>query len=298
MEKLPDTLSPCANVRRTAHTLMTDNAYQSNRSVSIDEEELLRLARNIANRIEEETVSNFSSWDEFGWHYVGKVEENGLNRAERVAMYVLALDALNFCFWPTPDRTKIPYEHLAVALKKVIEDWEEACDHEDSFPLSPQRLAHLTVDEFNAMLANHMPVMLPEMNERCRLLNELGFSLIRNHEGSALKMIQKANQSGELLVSILIDSFPGFRDACVDCLGRQAFFYKRAQIAVADLWAAFKCLPDPLHQICNFVDMSKITTFAVSLSCIFIIYMRLLITINITIYFRTIVFPSFFETME
>lgn len=78
-----------------------------------------------------------------------------------------------------------------------------------------------------------------------------------------MKMIRKARQSAECLVSILIDSFPGFRDACVDCQGRQAFFYKRAQIAVADLWAAFKCLPDQISKPCDFMDMSKITTFAV-----------------------------------
>ena len=107
--------------------------------------------------------------------------------------------------------------------------------------------------------------MLPEMRERCRLLNELGHSLILLHNGSAMNMIEKAERSAERLVLIIINSFAGFRDACVDSKGRQVYFYKRAQIAVADLWAAFNCLPDDeMSRSCKFFDMEKLTTFAVS----------------------------------
>ena len=47
-------------------------------------------------------------------------------RMERVAMYVLALDAINFCFWPVDDsivatKNGLEYEHLAMALRMVAE---------------------------------------------------------------------------------------------------------------------------------------------------------------------------------
>eukprot|EP00816_Leptocylindrus_hargravesii_P013381 CAMPEP_0196816626 /NCGR_PEP_ID=MMETSP1362-20130617/56395_1 /TAXON_ID=163516 /ORGANISM="Leptocylindrus danicus, Strain CCMP1856" /LENGTH=365 /DNA_ID=CAMNT_0042194045 /DNA_START=64 /DNA_END=1158 /DNA_ORIENTATION=- len=273
-QAMSETLSPCANVRRTAKAIMNE-CQRPNPSVRIDNSSLDALADKIVQAIEAQNgLSNFAAWDEGDWHYIGdktpgSCMSNGvsdsllLGRDERVALYVLTLDALNFCFWPTPDRTKIPYEVLAVALRKIVEAWEvDGACAEKAFPLSPDSLAHLSVQKFEELLRPHMPVMLPELEERCRLLNELGRGLIVHHEASAMTMIQKAGGSAELLVSILLDTFPGFRDACVTASGRQAFFYKRAQITVADLWAAFQCLPGDLSAACDFYDCDKITTFA------------------------------------
>jgi hypothetical protein len=47
---------------------------------------------------------------------------------------------------------------------------------------------------------------------RCALLNELGDGLLDRHDGSALRMISKANGSADALVGIILDTFPGFRD--------------------------------------------------------------------------------------
>lgn len=273
-KSMSEALSPCANVRRSARAIMSTCTCNHNAaSVHIDDASLDTLAGTIAQAIEDQNgVSNFAAWDEGDWHYIGdkqsacKSSNDDVGRDERVAMYVLTLDALNFCFWPTPDRTKIPYEVLAVALRKIVEEWEDdsSVSVDRAFPLSPESLAYLSVQKFEELLRPHMPVMLPDLEERCRLLNELGHGLIKKHEASAMTMIRKAGGSAELLVSILLDTFPGFRDACVTANGRQAFFYKRAQIAVADLWAAFQCLPEDLSAACHFHDCDKITTFAVS----------------------------------
>jgi hypothetical protein len=92
---------------------------------------------------------------------------------------------------------------------------------------------------------------------RCALLNELGDGLLDRHDGSALRMLSKANGSADALVGIILDTFPGFRDyvdldappgVAPSPRGWEAVrgaaptsvvhFHKRAQIAVADLWAA------------------------------------------------------------
>jgi hypothetical protein len=69
-----------------------------------------------------------------------------------------------------------------------------------------------------------------------------------------------------MLVHNILQYFPGFRDATVDPdKGRWVAFYKRAQILVADLWAALGSeVGDTKHgtDVCNFIDMAKITTFA------------------------------------
>ena len=54
---------------------------------------------------------NFASWDADGWHYTGKQysrphlskQEEEAHRFERVALYVMVLDCINFCFWPVDE---------------------------------------------------------------------------------------------------------------------------------------------------------------------------------------------------
>ena len=145
---------------------------------------------------------------------------------------------------------------------------------------------------------------LPNADVRCILLNELGRGLLDKYDGSALSMICKANGSADALVGIILDTFPGFRDyAIVDGDGdgpgdddddvdgsssewerakggtrSVVHFYKRAQIVVADLWAALGrrhrggpltapslesraggvCYPSGM---CQFHDIDLLTTF-------------------------------------
>lgn len=55
---------------------------------------------------------------------------------------------------------------------------------------------------------------------------------------SVVRLIEKADHSAGRLVNLLVKHFPCFRDeACFD--GRKVRILKRAQIFVADLWAAF-----------------------------------------------------------
>ncbi len=52
--------------------------------------------------------------------------------------------------------------------------------------------------------------------------------------------MRAARHSAVELVRLVAAAFPGFRDEAVDPRdGRPVFFYKRAQILVGDLWAAF-----------------------------------------------------------
>ena len=216
-----------------------------------------------------------------------------LMRMERVGLYILTMDAINFCFWPSSSNTAtngLEYEHLAIALRKVAElddenhdsrhhDFGSCIRAEPSYALSPSNLASLTASKLLSLLQPHFPSSsasvvyeLPDIDERCRLLNELGQGLIENHSGSVLNMISKANNSADALVGIILDTFPGFRDY-VDLTNTcnsnwdstksstsVVHFYKRAQIAVADIWAALgRCSTS--SQRCHFTDMNLITTF-------------------------------------
>jgi hypothetical protein len=71
-----------------------------------------------------------------------------------------------------------------------------------------------------------------------------------------LNLIEQSNQSAAALVNLLAEHFPSFRDEC-KFEGRKVRFLKRAQIFVADLWAAFEG-----DSYGNFHDIDKITMFA------------------------------------
>ena len=73
---------------------------------------------------------------------------------------------------------------------------------------------------------------------------------------SIVRLIQKADKSADKLVNLLAQHFPSFRDEA-RFEGRKVRFYKRAQIFVADLWAAFDG-----KGYGDFGDIDGITMFA------------------------------------
>eukprot|EP00820_Chromera_velia_P022270 Cvel_30806.t1-p1 / transcript=Cvel_30806.t1 / gene=Cvel_30806 / organism=Chromera_velia_CCMP2878 / gene_product=UPF0553 protein, putative / transcript_product=UPF0553 protein, putative / location=Cvel_scaffold4460:3252-7233(+) / protein_length=288 / sequence_SO=supercontig / SO=protein_coding / is_pseudo=false len=181
--------------------------------------------------------------------------------SELQALYVLVMDSVNFCFWPTETEMggSFEYEDLAGCLKDVAERTPEK--------FAPANLARLTEEELKAWFAQRWsassdPSPLPSLplcEERCRLLRELGQTLSVSFGGSALKFIDGAEGSAVALVRRIAATFPGFRDSSV-YRGRQVFFYKRAQIAVADLWGAFRHPNAPPH-LFQFDDIDGLTMF-------------------------------------
>ena len=288
---LPETLSPCFNVRRSCAMLMknelvsgfavskVETDYLSSverRSVDINTEKLNALAQTIAAAVSSSSSPAFIEWDEHEWHYTAssdicRTHFTPEEREERVALYILTLDALNFCFWPAPG---LEYEHLATALKLIAQQDEQELVLNNSsllstagnwnsqnYALSPVNLSTITSEKLHQMLKPHLPAgvdTLPNLDERCRLCNEVGTGLLYHFNGSVLAMIQQAQQSAERLVQIIVNTFSGFRDTVIDDVGRQVFFYKRAQILVGDLWASL----GNSTAYCNFYDIDRLTMFA------------------------------------
>ena len=84
--------------------------------------------------------------------------------------------------------------------------------------------------------------------------------------GLALNVVKQAMNSAAKLVDLMVAHFPGFRDQAV-WKNRQVFFYKRAQIFVGDVWAAYgrQLLPfgeQDHDRPAAFYDMGKLTMFA------------------------------------
>ncbi|CAL5226824.1 g9687 [Coccomyxa viridis] len=161
----------------------------------------------------------------------------------RTVQYLLAVDTINFAFWPEPG---LEYEHLARGFKEALQ-----CDPD---ALSAQRLSRMTGIQLQTMLSRPGP--LPAQEERAALLCEVGSILLRDFGGEAAQLVTAAGGSAAKLVDLVVESFPGFRDVA-SYRGREVWFLKRAQIFAGDVWGAFQG-----QGLGNFHDIGRLTMFA------------------------------------
>lgn len=96
---------------------------------------------------------------------------------------------------------------------------------------------------------------IPLLDERVRMLREAGAILDEHFEGSPSTLVEQADYSAARLVNLLVEHFPCFRDEN-KYHGKTVRLYKRAQILVADLWAAFEG-----ESFGRFDDIDHITIF-------------------------------------
>lgn len=180
--------------------------------------------------------------------------------AER-ANLVLALDALNFCFWSVPrasqprwsvtwgGQTYDGYWALAAALRRAVEQGRPLADAE--------YLANLTEDDIAAILAGDPGAQpIPLLRARLAHLREVGRVLLAKWNGTFLNAIEGARGSAATLVRDVMVSLPSFHDV-VTLNGHETRFLKRAQILIADLFGAFEG-----HGPGAFHDVHTLTAFA------------------------------------
>lgn len=133
------------------------------RHVKIKEEAIDELLSSESTGFSTDFVNSLSKvqWDACDWHYCADAVTGG----PLTALYVLVLDALNFCFWPTP---RLEYEHLAVGLKTAL------ITNPESFSASALRTvskvsllqciqALISVPDLVVLLAEYHPELDPGM---------------------------------------------------------------------------------------------------------------------------------------
>jgi Potential Queuosine, Q, salvage protein family len=226
--------SPTSSVRASCERVMAMAQH-----VRLDDDEMDRLAADLANKatLQLEGVA----WDACGWHYCADAPQQG----PLTCQYVFVLDALNFCFWPSTQG--LEYDIVAVALKKALEKDVEA--------FSAPRLAAMTAQQLASWFPEHT---LPEVEERALRINELGEVLQERFQGLAANLVAEARGSAVTLVDLVLQHLPGFRDTSI-YRGRLVHFYKRAQILVGDLWAAYGKQQEGAYA---FKDVDQLTMFA------------------------------------
>jgi hypothetical protein len=123
------------------------------------------------------------------------------------------------------------------------------------FPATdPAFLSQISLNEVKGMLGGKGALQLLE--ERRKILRELGRVLVVDYAGKAAGLIETARHSASELTFLLVKKLPSFRDRAF-YRGMPVFFYKRAQILVSDLYGAFQG-----KGLGHFFDMDRLTAFA------------------------------------
>ena len=212
------------------------------KSVSIDTSVITSIAKDLA-RTDLESLLRGVNWNENSWHYCEDADAAG----PKTCQYIFVLDALNFCFWPVQD---LEYDYLATALKDAF--MEDERNFEADF------LKNINEE----ILQSWFPLVeIPLLKARVQRLRELGAVLSEKFDGLACNVVFAAKNDAVMLVRMIIENFPGFRDAYMHPKsGEYVHFYKRAQILVGDIWAAYS-RPKEGH-LYYLKNMEELTTFA------------------------------------
>jgi hypothetical protein len=210
----------------------------------------VRVDRTAVERAADQIVAGDISPDPPAWdsslHWSG-------DDPERVANYVLALDALNFCFWGDPKwrvtyrgRVLDGYWALAAALTRAIAEGFDVTD--------ASVMAGATRENLQEVFRGESEI--PLLDARVAHLSEAGRVLLSRYEGRFSKAIREAGGSAERMVRSVAHEFSSFEDVAFYA-GRRINLYKRAQILVIDLVSA---LPD--QPWAQFTTLEDLTAFA------------------------------------
>lgn len=215
------------------------------RHVRIDTAAVKALADELAARPWTGTGAILPPWDA-SLHWAS-------SDAERTANYILALDALNFCFWGDPKwriefrgRTLDGYWALAGSMTRAVEEGLDLGD--------PAVMARVTRDDLAHVFRGTGEI--PLLEARVRHLNEAGRVLLDKYQGRFSNLIAECDHRAVRVVRSLAGSFPSFDDVAT-YKGHRIRLYKRAQILVVDLMSAMPDAPG-----CRFVDLQELTAFA------------------------------------
>lgn len=230
---------------------------QSSQHVRIDDVAIERVA-----------VEVLDADDPPGWDTDLHYRATGPEGDERTAMWLMVLDALNFCFW---GQGTDPQQRWRVRWKGDLVDGYVALVAaltialERGFPLHDANwLADVSEEDVAEILApadGHTEI--PLFDDRVKNLRELGRGLLPYGGNPATAFIASANGSAITLVQKVVRAFTSFNDvtnwpyADTGLPGNEVRLFKRAQILVGDIAGGLAGSP-----LADFEDLDQLTAFA------------------------------------
>ncbi|KDR82851.1 hypothetical protein GALMADRAFT_151884 [Galerina marginata CBS 339.88] len=262
-------------------------AYRAIDLVQINAEGVKHAAKHIRRKLLVESYSP-RTWRTHPLHICPSEPHNvedPLNKS--VLDWIFLISSLNFSFWSEkegrPDRYGVEwragwdlgekkvftgYWSLVASLNRAL---EEDIPITDPQFYSSETLCPDSLIEYVFRRADQSTESIPLLGERIAVMREVGFILCNGYGGSFKGFVddfqRKHDGQGTSLdlVKMVTQIFPAFRDE-VYYEGTKVCLWKRAQILVAETWAAFypdsPDAPHPLFPGPKGPEISRLTMFA------------------------------------
>ena len=165
-----ETKGPCDLVRETC-----EKVAASSKQVSLNQAKIEEFCKDLASK---PSSAKYDTWREFTCHFWDPA------RLDVVVDYVFIMDALNFCFW----RSDWEYDNLALNLKNtVLKDYEV---------LKPKNLVKMSFEFFQQSVFPGKPDF-PLIEERFRIVREMGAMCLKYYEGEFINVVKAAKESAQ-----------------------------------------------------------------------------------------------------
>lgn len=168
------------------------------------------------------------------WWNASPVDLNSLTDDQKLN-FLLVFNAISFCYWGEPKWT-INYQEkqidgsfgMIAALKRALDS--------EMLILDANFIANISKNDFARILRGN--TQIPLFEERLNIVREVGSVLSKKFEGKFSNLIRKSENDVIKLLNLIVTNFKSFNDFS-KYKGKEVFFYKRAQLLVADIQQAF-----------------------------------------------------------
>ncbi|EEH34114.1 hypothetical protein PAAG_05163 [Paracoccidioides lutzii Pb01] len=217
----------------------------------------------LRTRVAAEAIWQMMQKKQYSTKKWGEHELHPRTKDENTVNFIFTMDLLNFSFWSdeTDESKQFAIEYRGKRWKgywSLVAALQRALDEEIPITSSDfwKNEDECTEEVLRHVFRSATDEEIPLFQERLNCLREAGEILHDKYLCSFTTCIEEANGSAAVLVNLLANNFPCFRDK-TRFEGKEVRFYKRAQILVADLWACFRG-----KSYGRFHDIDKLTMFA------------------------------------
>ena len=152
-------------------------------------------------------------------------------------MFIVVFNAISFSYWGNP-YWNVEYKgklytrgswSLVASIFRAMEEGKDI--------LNPAYLASVSKEELSQILRGN--VEIPLLEERVKILNEIGTILIKKFDGQFSSLIRESQNDSVVLVNLVLENFPSFQDFAL-YKSEKVFFQKRAQALVQGIYSIFQ----------------------------------------------------------
>ena len=180
-------------------------------------------------------VKSFEKHKEHYWLLDSPFDINAFDDEQKL-MFIVVFNAISLSYWGTP-YWNVEYKDklytrgswsLVACIFRAIDEGKNILD--------PRFLSELDKKELASILRGNTEI--PLLEERVKILNEIGNILIEKYNGCFSEIVKKAEGDALKLLEIVLTSFPSFQDF-ETYKGKKIYFQKRAQGLVEGIYSIF-----------------------------------------------------------